>query len=786
MSTTALGTPATTLNYGIVNTGTFIASHIHNYINNYTFCGTGLLDIDATLTIRNCIFEKFANASLADGITLYSDYCCFNFAQASLENAGGTVTGSNNLWGTDPLFKGGYYGRHLHGNSPCVNTGSSVSGLASDLDKQPIGDDTSIGALEYAATNGAYTFYVRNASIARSGDGTAYRIAYSEGGPGAWKGLGTIQWGSKASSFGQGDTLYVCGTIRSEELSVNANGTQGNYLKIRGDYKTATIAKLLTSPDDGISIDGRKYIYIASINMYRPTSVGYYINNASYINIKYSRIASPGSHGIHIASQIASINIRNATITSCHDGVYVQPTKTGTITDLDLRYITVTSATRDGFSLLSNSASQSTLKNIHLTNCKVFNASRSGFRMRSIQTASLRDCKASNCGASVFYIYGNLGNEATNVTLDGCRAYDSPKANGFTTDATTASLLFKGCLADGCLNNFYIQDSTKTKLHYCISRNASVNGIEVTGDASLCEVYNCISFNSRHRSGIVIGGGAGANVFGCVVASNTASGIVDVGADRVTHNNNLSFRNTGSNWAGGLSNGANDIEKDPQFIWSGEGNFHLKHTSPAIGMGTPLGINIDYDRYPVTGIPDVGAFDQKTQGWTFETQYRNECNVVTGSRVVTSNEYDNNWTASNSAIQPNHLFRLQYSTAPHYKINSVTGSKSLVLTDKYVNASQRTFKYDITRSFTACRGYANIFQGDMGVADVLREQVVDEIDIDVGRVYTGVASISKTKITNDSDLYNCFSVLASGVLGVTYNENKIAYIGTLTGSWINT
>ncbi len=865
MSITVLSTPVTTLNYGIVNTGTIVASAPNNYINNYTFCGTGLLDIDATLTIKNCIFEKSTNTSLAPGVTLYSDYCCFNFAQASLENAGGTVTGSNNLWETDPLFKGGYYGRHLHGNSPCVNTGSAVSGLASDLDGQQIGDNTSIGALEYAATNGAVPFYVRNASLGRSGDGTAYRVAYSEGGPGAWKGIANIQWGSKASSFGAGDTLYVCGTILGEELSVNTNGATNNYLNIRGDYSSTQNAKILNSPDDGIFIDGKSYINIASIDIHTPVDNGIYLFNASYCNIKNSIIATPIGIGLKISGNGASLSFSNIAISNCfhnNDGAQIQPSANATISDVYMNNITVTNASRRGVTILSNYAEISTIKNIHLVNCKVVNASQDGFEIRGVTNASLRNCVASNCQQTttspVFNFIGGLGyTTATNwavastagniyvrafatslenggvytdysrimtvatsynmlttksyavvngslymkiasnpnvcgdtdvyakickdITIDQCRAYNS-NGRGFGVTGVSSSILFKNCYSENNKNHgFRLEKSSKIKCNYCISRKASLDGFGIAIGASLCELKNCVSFDSGDE-GFVVEASSCADIYNCISASNVGYGIQDNNAKRVIHSNNLSFNNTGDNWQG-ISKGTTDVEKDPQFIWSGEGNFHLKHTSPAIGVGTPLGIGIDYDRYVVTGIPDIGAFDQKSQGWTFETQYRDECNVVTSSKVVTSNEADNDWTASTSAIQPNHLFRLQYPTAPHYKIDSVTGSKSLILTNKYVNASQRTFKYNITRSFTACRGYANIFQGDMGVADILREQVVDKIDEDIGKVYDGVASLPKTKIIN-SDKYCYFSVPASGVLEFNCNGNTIAYVGTLTGSWI--
>jgi len=163
-------------------------------------------------------------------------------------------------------------------------------------------------------------------------------------------------------------------------------------------------------------------------------------------------------------------------------------------------------------------------------------------------------------------------------------------------------------------------------------------------------------------------------------------------------------------------------------------------------------------------------------------QYRTDyVRVVLGSKIVYGTT-DASWLVA--TITTNHYFRLDYSGAPYYKVATVLAATRLQLAQRYLNASEQSYPYMITRSFTSCRGYANIYQGNRGFPDILREQIVDKIDNDVGVLYDGTASRDSIKHVTGVN-YLTWVVPASGVLHCKRNGAVIAYVGTLTGSWVN-
>lgn len=61
--------------------------------------------------------------------------------------------------------------------------------------------------------------------------------------------------------------------------------------------------------------------------------------------------------------------------------------------------------------------------------------------------------------------------------------------------------------------------------------------------------------------------------------------------------------------ANGMTQGANAIEVDPDFVDPSADNFRLKSGSPCRDAGVSVGLTKDFDGNPITGTPDMGAFE---------------------------------------------------------------------------------------------------------------------------------------------------------------------------------
>jgi len=76
-----------------------------------------------------------------------------------------------------------------------------------------------------------------------------------------------------------------------------------------------------------------------------------------------------------------------------------------------------------------------------------------------------------------------------------------------------------------------------------------------------------------------------------------------------------------------VDQGDHDLMTDPLFVNPSSGNFHLQSGSPAIDSGTDVGLTIDFDGNPITGIPDIGAFEYADCG-PVEGDLNGDCSVT--------------------------------------------------------------------------------------------------------------------------------------------------------------
>ncbi len=153
--------------------------------------------------------------------------------------------------------------------------------------------------------------------------------------------------------------------------------------------------------------------------------------------------------------------------------------------------------------------------------------------------------------------------------------------------------------------------------------------------------------------------------------------------------------------------------------------------------------------------------------------------TVTGSTVVTGS--GTSW--ANGNVQESHKFKLRTAGRQSYTVATILSPTSLQLSTTYKEASINNASYLITRSFTPYRDYARPYQGDYHAADVIRDQIVNPIDTDVGRIYNGSASLDGVRLTNGTHYWD-LGVNASGEMYFKYNGTKKAYIATTTGTWV--
>ena len=149
----------------------------------------------------------------------------------------------------------------------------------------------------------------------------------------------------------------------------------------------------------------------------------------------------------------------------------------------------------------------------------------------------------------------------------------SPRAGGLTEIAVYQNVV-RGCIGNG------------------LRLGDDLEGGDA-GQVSGVRIYNNVLYDCR-LSGMRIDA-ADTQVVNNIIARNGEAGIAGraVEDSAVTHN---LFHETGE------TAGWPQIEADPQFVDPGEGDFHLFAGSPAIGVGTDVGL-------PTHSDPDIGAFE---------------------------------------------------------------------------------------------------------------------------------------------------------------------------------
>ena len=162
---------------------------------------------------------------------------------------------------------------------------------------------------------------------------------------------------------------------------------------------------------------------------------------------------------------------------------------------------------------------------------------------------------------------------------------------------------------------------------------------------------------------------------------------------------------------------------------------------------------------------------------------------TTGTVLVTAAStfiYGTNTSWNNKTIHESHKFKVKLDGERSYTIATIVSATKIQLSTKYRGNTGRDKSYLIGRSFSPHRSYARLYQGDSYSGDIIRTQVIDRIDSDIGGIYNGTASLFGCRVVATSGLhYWDITVNATGQLCFAYNGTRQAYVATSTGTWID-
>lgn len=177
-------------------------------------------------------------------------------------------------------------------------------------------------------------------------DGTSYADA--------WDGFANVAWGAAAGQVGPGDTLWVCGA-HTQQFLVNASGTDGNVITIRGDYPGDAGSNDYTI-DVGLSLFEDDYVTVRDISLASTDDHGLRIWDCTNTTVQDVTFPGSGLSNIFLDGDISDLLIDGATTTGGQRGIYWAPLSgaTSTLTDIEIRNCTFTGASLYGLQLQQN------------------------------------------------------------------------------------------------------------------------------------------------------------------------------------------------------------------------------------------------------------------------------------------------------------------------------------------------------------------------------------------------------------------------------------------------
>ena len=266
---------------------------------------------------------------------------------------------------------------------------------------------------------------------------------------------------------------------------------------------------------------------------------------------------------------------------------------------------TIYSNTANGINLNQWAATS----NNTIANNNIYNNGSSGI---SIGT----NCASNTIQNNIVYSNGQLVGDRANIDLFQAGNNNIVRYN------TTHDMHWISLDASGI--RFDTLTSTGNQAYYNVSYNDRT-GITTLNCTHPVTIYNNSIYNST-VSGIEI---HGATNSGTIIKNNiihTAGTNLIWNHDAIgtTIDYNDYYPTTGTlfnwnetsynftNWKTNSSQDSNSINSDPKFTSTVTPDFHLQPTSPCRNAGAPVGLITDFAGLPIVGLPDIGAYEIRT------------------------------------------------------------------------------------------------------------------------------------------------------------------------------
>ena len=193
---------------------------------------------------------------------------------------------------------------------------------------------------------------------------------------------------------------------------------------------------------------------------------------------------------------------------------------------------------------------------------------------------------------------------------------------------------FRNNFKSGACN---INDSV-TSFHYCLFSHATAGTLGLVGafGSANMTVHNCVIYSETDAGSGVYSTLGGANPFIEIrnsIITNCATGLQSDNLTIIDSDYNVVWGN--SNDYNTVTPGAHDIDSDPLLV-NPPIDFSLSTGSPAINAGVDVGLTEDFIGNPVTGNPDIGAYEY--QGINSPSVTTNAASIVEETTATLNGE----------------------------------------------------------------------------------------------------------------------------------------------------
>lgn len=128
-------------------------------------------------------------------------------------------------------------------------------------------------------------------------------------------------------------------------------------------------------------------------------------------------------------------------------------------------------------------------------------------------------------------------------------------------------------------------------------------------------------------------------------------------------------------------------------------------------------------------------------------QYRiGTVSVTNGSQIIIGASTD--WL---NEISAGHVFKADRNdnrSESTYSIGNVVSASRAILAANYTGSTDSSLSYVICRDYTTNRGYWRPGQGDYDLAELMSQEIVDQIDTDIQYLYDNIGTASIGAVTN--------------------------------------